>query len=173
VTFNVFSSVTIIASLIRRRDSCKMIVLEYLTIWTYLEVAVYVSLYRKLFSILAKNLDHPTFRKKWSISRGTAVGIANLIVSGLFGLGASLSGFSILFLRLNNYQQNGAPKSEGKGSRWEKTDFFQHPFHSLLRVPSRSLRSFQHFFIFLFERKSAFLSDDTWLPELGVVDLVL
>lgn len=128
MTFNVFSSVTIIASLIRRRDSCKMIVLEYLTIWTYLEVAVYVSLYRKLFSILAKNLDHPTFRKKWSISRGTAVGIANLIVSGLFGLGASLSGFSILFLRLNNYQQNGAPKSEGKGSRWEKRISFNIPF---------------------------------------------
>jgi len=45
---------------------------------------------------------------KWSIGRGTALALANLIISGLFGLGASLSGFTILYLRLNNNNSNSS-----------------------------------------------------------------
>jgi succinate-acetate transporter protein len=77
-----------------------MALLEHWTIWTYLEIVVYVSLYRKLFAILAKNVNHPLFLQRWSLSPGTAVGIANLMVSGMFGLCASASGFYILWSAL-------------------------------------------------------------------------
>ena len=79
-----------------------MIILEHLSLWTYLELTFYIVMYRKLFSVLTNKFDHSDFRTKWSINRGSAVGIANLIVSALFGLGASLSGSIILYLRLKS-----------------------------------------------------------------------
>ena len=84
----------------------KMIILEHLSVWTYIELTVYVFLYRRLFYVLTDKFDHSDFRTKWSINRGSAVGIANLIVSALFGLGASLSGIIILYLRLHSAKKS-------------------------------------------------------------------
>ena len=86
----------------RFRVQLNMIILEHLSVWTYLELTFYICMYRKLFSVLTNKFDHSDFRTKWSINRGSAVGIANLIVSALFGLGASLSGSIILYLRLKS-----------------------------------------------------------------------
>ena len=86
-----------------------MIFSEHLTLWTYVEIVVYIAIYRKVFDVIARNVDRPQFLQKWDLNRGTAVGIANLIVSALFGFGASLSGLGILghSLRRTGPVENG------------------------------------------------------------------
>ncbi len=77
-----------------------MTFLDHITFRTYIELLVYIFIYKKCFTVLRNQFDNWFFMAKWSIGRGTALGLANLIISGLFGLGASLSGFTILYLRL-------------------------------------------------------------------------
>ncbi len=59
-----------------------MLILEQLSFYTYLEVIAYIAIYRKVFSAISNYFDHPVSRLRWSVSSGTAVGIANLIISG-------------------------------------------------------------------------------------------
>ena len=89
-------------SAVKAQTVFTMTFFAHLTIWTYIELFAYVCIYKKCFTVLRNQFDNWFFMAKWSIGRGTALGLANLIISGLFGLGASLSGFTILYLRLKN-----------------------------------------------------------------------
>ena len=90
-----------------------MWILEHLTYTTWLEVIVYICVYRLLFASIAGHLTNPFTMMRWSHAmtmipgKGTAFGIANLIVSALFGLFASLSGFGILHFRSGNRDTSG------------------------------------------------------------------